>query len=140
MAAAFERKSIGVSAALKIVEAATAKGSELGGAFAVAVVDESGVLKAFARMDGSQLQAVQLAQDKAYSAAGTGVPTGAWPEIVKNSAELRIGLPPAVDRLVMVGGGVPLTVDGALVGGLGVSGGMPDEDVAVAEAGLAGLE
>jgi uncharacterized protein GlcG (DUF336 family) len=122
------------------VKRAVAQAIEDGGAFVVSVVDESGVQKAFARMDGASLLSVQVAQDKAYTAAGFGLPTDAWFDFIKNDEPLRVGAPTGIDRLVVFGGGYPITVDGTVVGGVGVSGGHYTQDMTVAQAGLRALE
>ena len=83
----------------------------------IAVVDESGVLKAFSRMDGAALLSVQIAQDKAYTAVGFGMPTHGWHDFIKDDPPLAAGAPSGIDRLVIFGGGYPITIDGAVVGG-----------------------
>jgi uncharacterized protein GlcG (DUF336 family) len=127
-----------VSAALtrRLIEAGAARGAELGKAFTIAVVDSSGVLKALERMDGAPLISVQIAQDKAYTAVGFGIPTAAWHDFIKDDPPLAAGATAGIDRLVIFGGGFPITVDGAVVGGIGVSGGHYSEDSDVAEAAL----
>ena len=69
----FSKASISTELAHRMIAAAEAKASELGVPMNIAVVDESGVLKAFSRMDGAALLSVQIAQDKAYTAAGFGL-------------------------------------------------------------------
>jgi uncharacterized protein GlcG (DUF336 family) len=136
MAQTYARPSISVELALQIITGAMSKATQDGGAFTIAVVDESGVLKGFARMDGAPLITVQIAQDKAYTAAGFGIPTDGWFDFIKDDEPLRLGAPTGIDRLVLFGGGFPVVVDGALVGGVGVSGGHYSQDMAVAQAGL----
>jgi len=75
MAATFERPSVTTELARAMIVAAEQKAAQMGHAFAIAVVDDSGVLKAFSRMDGAPLLAVQVAQDKAYTAVGFGLAT-----------------------------------------------------------------
>ncbi|GAC1594100.1 MAG: heme-binding protein [Acidimicrobiales bacterium] len=140
MAHTFDRPSISLELSLLIVERAVAQAMSDGGAFCIAVVDESGVLKAFARMDGAPLLSVQVAQDKAYTAAGFGMPTDAWFDFIKDDEPLRVGAPSGISRLVVFGGGYPIKVGGAVVGGVGVSGGHYSQDMAVAEAGLRALD
>jgi uncharacterized protein GlcG (DUF336 family) len=103
------------------------------------VVDESGDLKAFERMDGSVHVSIQLAQDKAFTAIGFGLSTDGWYDFIKDDGPLAMGAPAGTDRLVTFGGGYPATVDGQLVGGIGVSGGHYAQDMEVAQAGLAAL-
>lgn len=128
--------SVSAHLASTIIDAAISHATELGKAFTVAVVDESGVLKALQRMDGAPLISVQIAQDKAYTAAGFGIPSHGWYDFIKDDPPLAVGAPTGIDRLVVFGGGFPLQVGGALVGAVGVSGGHYSEDMEVARAGL----
>ena len=137
MAQTFPKSSISTEAAHELIAAAEAKAAEIGTPMVIAVVDDGGVLKAFSRMDGAALLSVQVAQDKAYTAAGFGIPSAAWHDFIKDDPPLAAGAPSGIDRLVVFGGGIPVTVDGAVVGAIGVSGGHYSEDVAVAEAALA---
>jgi len=97
------------------------------------------VLKALERMDGAPLISIQIAQDKAYTAVGFGIPSHAWHDFIKDDPPLAAGATTGIDRLVIFGGGFPITVDGAIVGAIGVSGGHYSEDAAVAEAALAAV-
>ncbi len=130
-----------VSAALarQLIDAARSHAEGVGMAFTIAIVDASGVLKALDRMDGAALISIQIAQDKAYTAVGFGMPSGAWHDFIKDDPPLAAGAAAGIDRLVVFGGGFPITVDGACVGGIGVSGGHYSDDAAVAEAALATL-
>lgn len=101
----------------------------------IAVVDLAGALLAFARLDGAPLLSGAIAQDKAYTvAAFNGIPTHAWFGLIEAEPALREGIVHR-DRLVIFAGGVPVTVDGVLVGAIGVSGGTAEEDRQIAEAG-----
>ncbi|SDW60423.1 Uncharacterized conserved protein GlcG, DUF336 family [Amycolatopsis xylanica] len=130
------RSSISDELAWKIVHTAheAALGSDK--RFAISVVDESGNLKAFLRQDGAKLNAVQVSQDKAYTAASSAMPTEKWSEILKSDEVLAAGAPTGVARLVSMGGGLPVVVDGEVVGAVGVSGAHWTDDVKIAEAGL----
>ena len=102
----------------------------------VAVVDAGGNLAAFLRMPGAFLHSIDIAIDKAYTAAGFGLATGEWTTVLEaHSPAVRAGLPMR-PRLVCFGGGLPLRADGTLVGGIGVSGGSEQQDEACARAGL----
>jgi uncharacterized protein GlcG (DUF336 family) len=105
----------------------------------IAIVDDSGVLKAFSRMDGAPLLSVQVAQDKAYTAVGFGLATETWHDFVKDDPPLAMGAAPGIDRLIVFGGGYPIKVGEAVVGGIGVSGGHYSQDMEVAQAGLSVL-
>ncbi len=139
MAATFERSSVTAELARAMIDAAERKAAQMGHPFVIAVVDDSGVLKAFSRMDGAALLSVQIAQDKAYTAAGFGLPTDGWHDFVKDDPPLAMGAAPGIDRLVIFGGGYPIKIGDAVVGGIGVSGGHYSQDMEVAKAGLAAI-
>ncbi|MCL2781109.1 MAG: heme-binding protein [Actinomycetia bacterium] len=133
----FQKQSVSTDLAHRMIAAAEEKAHEIGVPMNIAVVDESGVLKAFSRMDGAALLSVQIAQDKAYTAVGFGMPSHGWYDFIKDDPPLAAGAPSGIDRLVIFGGGYPITIDGAMVGAIGVSGGHYSQDQQVAEAGLA---
>ena len=137
-AATVTKSSISAEAAQRVLRAAEAKAGEIGVPMVIAVVDESGVLKAFSRMDGAALLSVDLAQDKAYTAVSFGISTDAWFDFIKNDPPLLHGIV-KTPRLVVFGGGYPIKIDGAIVGGIGVSGGHYEQDMKVAQAALAAL-
>lgn len=122
-----------------LVEAAIAAAEQTEQRFSVAVVDAAGHLNAFARMDGAPVITIQVATDKAYTAAGFGMATHAWHDFIKDDAPLATGAPAQIDRLITFGGGLPITVDGQVIGGVGVSGGHWSDDMKIAEAGLAAV-
>jgi uncharacterized protein GlcG (DUF336 family) len=136
MAQTFTKSSITSEAAHELIAAAEAEAADLGKPFVIAVVDDNGVLKAFSRMDGAPLLSVQIAQDKAYTAVGFGLPTHGWHDFIKDDPPLAAGAPSGIDRLVVFGGGYPITIGDEVVGGIGVSGGHYSEDQQVAEAAL----
>ena len=105
----------------------------------IAIVDESGVLKALLRMDLAPLLSIQVAQDKAYTAAGFGFSTDEWHNFIKNDPPLAAGATSGIDRLVIFGGGYPIKVGDRIVGGIGVSGGHYTQDMDVARAALSAL-
>ena len=77
MSTTFEKQSVTMETAHALIAAATAA-EQLRLAVSVAICDESGILKALARMDGAALLTVSSAQDKAYTAAGFGHPSHRW--------------------------------------------------------------
>jgi uncharacterized protein GlcG (DUF336 family) len=103
----------------------------------IAIVDAGGHIIAKMRMDGASVISGKVAEDKAYTAAVVGVATADLADPVQPGAPL-FGLTSADGgRIIAFGGGFPLrTSNGALVGGIGVSGGAVEEDVAVAQAVL----
>ena len=82
------------------------------------------------------LLSVQVAQDKAYTAVGFGMPTDAWHDFVKDDPPLAMGAAPGIERLIVFGGGYPIKIGSAVVGAIGVSGGHYSQDMDVAQAGL----
>jgi uncharacterized protein GlcG (DUF336 family) len=138
MSNSLSRLSISQSASDKLIEAATTKAQEMGLPVAIAIVDESGTLKAFRRMDGAPILAVEIATNKAYTAVSFGIPTHGWFDFIKNDPPLLHGIV-HTPRLVVFGGGYPIAEQGQTIGGIGVSGGHYEQDMAVAEAALAAL-
>ncbi|HGO6078956.1 heme-binding protein [Burkholderia cenocepacia] len=123
-------------AALSAAQAAVAAAERLGVRVNVAVVDAAGLLAAFVRMPGAPLHSIDIAIDKAYTAASFGLPTGAWHDaLAAHSAAVRQGLV-LRPRFVAFGGGLPIIDDGARIGGIGVSGGSEAQDESCARAGL----
>lgn len=129
---------LGTETVGEVIAAVAGAAIDHGTPMSIAVVDTAGILQGFLRMAGAPLLSVQLAQDKAYTAASFGIPTDQWHEFIRNDPPLATGIP-HVPRLVVFGGGYPLRVDGRLVGALGVSGGHYTDDMAVAEAALAAI-
>ena len=125
-------------AALNVVRAALAKGQELGIRVAVAVIDRGGNQIAFARHPGAPFHSAGIAQDKATTSAGFGLPTKDWWPVLEgmNSPGLLAGIA-SVPRMVVFGGGVPVYVNGECIAGVGVSGGSEEEDEICARAGIA---
>lgn len=135
---AITKASISAEAAQKLVQAAEKKAREIGVPMVIAICDESGVLKAFSRMDGAALLSVGIAQDKAYSAVSFGISTDAWFDFIKNDPPLLHGIV-KTDRLTVFGGGYPVKHGDAVIGGIGVSGGHYHQDMEVAQAAIAVL-
>jgi uncharacterized protein GlcG (DUF336 family) len=136
----FEKASVSSEMARRMIAAAEEKAREMGHPMVIAVCDESGVLKAFSRMDGAPLLSVQVAQDKAYTAIGFGMSTDGWHDFIKDDPPLARGAVGGIERLVIFGGGYPIKVGDQVVGGIGVSGGHYSQDMEVAQAGLAALD
>ena len=133
------QQTITYAGARAAVDAALERAAEIGVSVNVAVTDPSGALLAFARMDGAPLLSSGIAQDKAWTvSAFNGVATHEFFEAIKDEPPLREGILHR-DRLVVFGGGVPIRLDGVLVGAVGVSGGSAEQDRDIAEAGAAAL-
>ncbi len=129
------KHSIDAETAEKAVAAAAKKAAELNLRMCIAVCDESGDLKAFARMDGTPKLSIQISQDKAYTAVSYSIPTHAWFEFIKNDPPLLHGIT-HTPRLIVFGGGFPIVVKGEMIGAIGVSGGHYSQDMECARAAL----
>ncbi|GEC94988.1 PduO protein [Zoogloea ramigera] len=117
------------------LEAAVAKAAELGVKINVAVADSGGNLSGFLRMPGAFVQSIDIAIDKAYTAAGFGFSTKDWMKLIGHDDGMKFGFS-ARPRLVVFGGGLPLRVNGELIGGIGVSGASEEQDEICARAAL----
>lgn len=127
--------------ALRLLEGVRAEAEARSLALAMCVVDGGGRVIASQRMDGAALGAMRLAEGKAYTAVLWGTRTGDFTESTQPGGA-DWGWNTTDSRVVVYAGGVPLLVDGGLVGGLGASGGLADEDEAcvVAAAQTLGFE
>jgi len=105
---------------------------------AVAVVDPAGDLVYFERMDNTQTASVNIAQDKARSAAMFKRPTKAMQDVVAGGGDGLRFL--ALRGATPVEGGIPLMMEGKIVGAIGVSGGTSQQDAQCASAGVAVLK
>lgn len=119
-----------------LTDGARKKANEIGVPMCIAIVDESGNLVSFERMNGGKVTSTYVAQDKAFTAAGAKKATHDY-----NAAcipgNLAFGIHTEVGgRLSTVGGGLPVSVDGEVVGGIGISSGTPQQDMECAQAGI----
>ncbi|HVZ73734.1 MAG TPA: heme-binding protein [Polyangia bacterium] len=126
--------SLSIEAAKRVLAAAEAEARANGWPMAIAIVDTSGTLVLFAKLDQTNFGAVPLAQRKAECAARFRRATKAFEEIITGSpAGVRLlSLSP---EIISVEGGVPLMEGGAVVGAIGVSGMQSAQDGQVALAG-----
>ena len=124
--------------AKKVAAPAIAEARKNQWTMAVAIVDPSGDLVYFEKMDDTQAGSVDVAISKARSAARFKRPTKAFQDALAAGGEgLRIL---ALDGAVPVDGGVPLMMGGKVVGAIGVSGGTSAQDGQVAAAGVAAIK
>lgn len=122
--------------ALEIIAAARKVAEEIGVPMVISVVDQGGNLVASQRMDDALLVSVELALNKAYTAAAVKLSTDVLATVAAPGGELY-GIHVADNcRIVIFGGGIPLVKDGLVVGGIGVSGGSVEQDVLCAKAGV----
>jgi len=130
--------TITAETAKKLAVPAIAEAKKNNWTMAVAVVDPSGDLVYFEKMDDTQIGSVQVAQSKARSAARFKRPTKAFQDALAAGGEgLRIL---ALDGAIPVEGGIPLVSGGKIVGAIGASGGTSQQDGVVAQAGASALK
>ena len=132
-----EKKSLTIEGAKKVIAAAVAyakKNNAPGGV--IAVVDEGGNLMAVERLDGTFAAGANISIGKARTAVLFKRPTKAFEDVIKNGRTAMVALSDAY--FTPLQGGIPIIVDGQIVGGVGVSGAMnaqQDEELAIAGAG-----
>ena len=133
-----EKKTLTIEGAKKVIAAAVAyakKNNAPGGV--IAVVDEGGNLMALERLDGTFAAGANISIGKARTAVLFKRPTKAFEDIIKNGRTAMVALPDAY--FTPLQGGIPITIDGQIVGGVGVSGAasaQQDEELAIAGANV----
>jgi uncharacterized protein GlcG (DUF336 family) len=121
------------------LQAAVGKAMEIGSPSSIAIVDDGRNLVAFARMDDALLASIEIAQGKAYTARSMNMNTADIGALTQPGQPLY-GIETSHARpLVTFGGGQPLSVNGNVVGAVGVAGGTVLQDDEVASAAVASL-
>jgi len=137
MANVVKKHSISSELAEKMIDEAVATARTIGVSENIAVLDDGGNLKAFRRMDGAPILSIEIAQNKAYTAL-FGVSTQDFFDFIRRDPSLLAGVP-TLTRVAAWGGGLPIKVNGEVVGAIGVSGApavQNDIDCARAAIGL----
>ncbi len=130
------RPTVTAAEARRIVDLAVAAARSAAVPVSVALVDESGVLKEFRRMDGAALVSVQTALSKAYAAAAIGMPPDEFYSAIESdgAAVASFATRPG---LALIAGGLPVVINGQVAGAIGVAGAMTAaEDRRIAEAAV----
>jgi glc operon protein GlcG len=131
-----QKKALSLEAARKMVAAAEAEAERNHWRGVVAVVDDGGWIILLERMDHAALTAgVELAAGKARSAALFKKPTEALEQAINQGRYAAI----TARGFIEMQGGLPVVVDGEVIGGIGASFATPEEDEQIAKAGLAAL-
>jgi glc operon protein GlcG len=137
------RIDLQLEGAERALAAAKAKAAELGTKSNIAIVDDGGHLISFARMDGARPASGSTALTKAVSAATFRQETGTLPANGEADLHLSLGIEQAASasggKITTLKGGVPIVVDGQVIGAIGVGGGTGEQDVQVAKAGVKAL-
>jgi len=130
--------NITLAQAKVVLAAAEAEAVKQNFTVAVAVVDTAGNLVAFSKGDNTQIASVNISQGKAYTAVGFKRPTKALQDTI---AAGGVGLRTlTLEGVVAAEGGVPLVLNGQIVGAIGVSGMTSEQDGVIAAAGVAALK
>jgi uncharacterized protein GlcG (DUF336 family) len=133
-------RRLSLADARTLIAGAGAHAEKIGIPMCIAVTDEQGQLIAFERMDGAKFTSIAIAQDKAFTAAGIRRGTDQLGQIA-HSGSPAFGINTANGgRMMILGGGLPIVVDGEVVGAIGLSSGTADQDKECAEAGIAALQ
>ena len=136
----YTKQTLTLEAANTAVAASLAKSRELGVLSVVAVYDEGGTLKALATMDGARFTGVQFAMDKAWTSARRQAKTQDLADANAMQPETFWHSFLKQPQITLLGGGLPIVVDGQVVGGIGSSGGTIPQDTEVVTAGLAAIQ
>lgn len=131
------RFEIDLAVARELLAAAVEHALSRDALVSAAVVDSGGNLVCFDRMDGAEIAGPILAPDKAYTAVAHRIGTHELADLVGPGQPLVGMNSSAGGRFICFAGGLPLWSDGRVVGGVGVSGGTADQDLACAEAAVA---
>jgi glc operon protein GlcG len=119
-----------------IMQAATDHAMASKWSVSISIVDANGDLLAFRRLDGASLASIDISQGKARTSARVRRPTKALEDAVAAGRTALVTAP----GLVLMQGGLPITVGGVTVGAVGVSGATSEQDEQVAAAGIAALK
>ena len=120
--------------ALALLQAAIRKAMDMKQPQCIAIVDDGCNLLAFLRMDGAKVLSTQSATHKAMTAASSRIPTGRLDADVETKLGLATG-----GKVTNLKGGLPIIVNGHVIGGIGVGSGTGEQDREVANAALAAL-
>src|SRR5438094_771285 len=130
------KKVLTLKAAKAIAGAAEAEANKRGSTVVIAVVDDGGHLLLLERLDNTQVASVEVAIGKARTAAIFRRPSKDFEDQIKNGRAATLVLPGATP----LQGGLPILVDGKVVGAIGVSGNSPQEDEDIAKVGAAATQ
>ena len=127
------KKVLTLGLAKRLVAAAEAEAKRRGATVVLAVVDDGGQLILLERLDDTQVASVEVAIGKARTAAIFRRPSKEFEDQVKNGRVAALALPGATP----LQGGIPISVEGKVIGAIGASGNSPQEDEEIALAGAA---
>lgn len=131
---------ISLAGAEVALAAAYAHANAMGVPQNIAVVDDAGHLVCFRRMDGASFITIEIAINKAFTAAGARSSTQALQQVAQPGVRGYGLTTQHHGRFTVLAGGLPLRLAGEVVGGIGVSGGTTDQDHEVAQAAVEAYE
>jgi uncharacterized protein GlcG (DUF336 family) len=123
----------------RLIEAASAEAEKIGVPMNIAVVDAGGNLTAFHRQDGAWIGSIAISQAKAFTARAFDMPTADLQPMVQPGQPLYGIETSDPGNIIAFPGGIPLIQENEVIGAIGVSGGLVDQDQQVAQAGAAAL-
>lgn len=126
------KKALTLEAAKQIAATSEAEARKNKWNVVIVIVDDGGNLLYLQRMDGVQIGSIDVAQQKALSALRFRRPTKAFEDALAGGRHAILRLPGAMP----VEGGLPVTIDGQVIGAVGVSGVMSQQDAQIAKAGV----
>jgi uncharacterized protein GlcG (DUF336 family) len=130
-------KRLSIEEAQILIDGAAAKAREITVPMCIAVCDESGHLIRFDRMDGGKVSSISIAIDKAFTGAVARRGTHVYNQLcVPGNQTFGIHITNE-GHFSVIGGGLPVFVDGEIVGGIGLSSGTAEQDLICAEAAVA---
>lgn len=123
-----------------MLAAAERKAKEIGVPMDIAIADEGGNLLLLERMDGAKITGIDIATNKAFTAACSRRGTHEYAEVA-SPGKPAFGIHVSNQgRFVIFGGGLPIAIDGEVIGGIGCSSGTAEQDRQVAQAGIDALQ
>jgi uncharacterized protein GlcG (DUF336 family) len=129
-------RRLDINDAYVLIAGARDQATKIGVPMCIAITDESGNLVAFERMDGGKVTSSTIAIDKSFTASAAKKATHDY-GLSSQPGSPAYGIASTIGgRLVVVGGGLPVIVDGDVVGGIGISSGTPAQDQDCAQAGI----
>ena len=131
-----EKKALSLAAAKKVAAAAEAEAMRNNFTMSIAVIDDGGFVVYQETIDETQRGSIETALAKARSALFYKRPTKAFQDALAGGRTALLALPGAIP----IEGGIPLSVDGQVIGAIGVSGGTSAQDAQVAQAGASALQ
>jgi glc operon protein GlcG len=127
-----EKKTVSYALAKKMAAAAEAEATKNNWSMVITILDDGGNLVYLGRMDGAQIGSIDVSQGKAHTALAFRRPSKAFQDLVDQNQAHLVTLP----HITAVQGGLPIMLDGKVVGAIGVSGGTSAQDEQCAQAGI----